>query len=172
MAEQIHRRCSHIYPGVSIEARRNISLTKRLDKTLPKLDQRLVSMSQAVPPQPTGRTETGIRRIYDTRNSNAGHLQKNCFWFSAQVDGRAVGCLLISETARWLDRPTTHITNKLAGGPTNDDPYFQSTDQQTSKPIIRPASYKSNHWPSVHLSDRPPTNQLEIVLTSDQCMNF
>lgn len=148
MAEQIHRRCSHIYPGVSIEARRNISLTKRLDKTLPKLDQRLVSMSQAAPPQPTGRTETGIRRIHDTRNSNAGYFcRKTVFgWlFSAQVDGRAVGCLLISETARWFDRPTTHITNKLAGGPTNDDPYFQSTDQQTSKPIIRPASYKSNH---------------------------
>jgi hypothetical protein len=143
MAEQIHRRCSHIYPGVSIEARRNISLTKRLDKTLPKLDQRLVSMSQAAPPQPTGRTETGIRRIHDTRNSNAGYFcRKTVFgWlFSAQVDGRAVGCLLISETARWFDRPTTHITNKLAGGPTNDDPYFQSTDQQTSKPIIRPAS--------------------------------
>ena len=147
MAEQIHRMCSHIYPGVSIEARRNISLTKRLDKTLPKLDQRLVSMSQAAPPQPTGRTETGIRRIHDTRNSNAGHFcRKTVFWLVVQRSSRWPGSrLLISEMARWFDRPTTHITNKLAGGPANDDPYFQSTDQQTSKPIIRPASYKSNH---------------------------
>ena len=37
--------------------RRGISLTKRLDKILTKLDQRLASMSQEAPPQPTGRTK-------------------------------------------------------------------------------------------------------------------
>ena len=130
---------SYLSGGVSIEARRDISLTKRLDKTLPKLDQWLASMSQAVPPQPTGRTETGIRRIPDIRNSNAGHLCRRTGFgclFSAQVDGRAVGCLLISETARWFDRPTL-----------SNSPYNKQT------------SWRSNHWWSIFSIDRSANKQ-------------
>ena len=86
------------------------------------------------------------------------------------MGGRSDGGWLDSKPAEWFDRATDQMTNKLIGKPITDDPYFQLTDQQTNKPIIRSACYKSNHR-SIHPTDRPPTNHPETALTNDHCLN-
>ena len=48
--------------------------SRRGDERLRTLDQRLSGISQAVPPQPNGRTETGISRTLDTGNSSTDCL--------------------------------------------------------------------------------------------------
>ena len=65
------------------------------------------------------------------------------------------------------DRSTDQMTNK----PINRhwSSILPINRSQTNKPTTRPAK-NSNHQPSIHLSDRPPTNQPEEVLTSNHCL--
>ena len=71
--------------------------------------------------------------------------------------GQSDGGWLDSKPAGWFDRPTDQIANKLISKPITDHPYFQLTDQQTNKPTIWSACYKSNHR-SIHpTTDDQPT---------------
>lgn len=81
MTEKIHRRWSQIYPGSLYRGEEGISLPKRLDTTLPKLDQRLSSMSQAAPAQPTNRTINPFIRPTADRPTRDSSYKRSMHWF-------------------------------------------------------------------------------------------
>ena len=58
-----------IYPRISDQGGMVYPL-ERLDEIRSKLGQRLTSMGQVAPPQPTSRTKTGRRRTFDSGNSS------------------------------------------------------------------------------------------------------